>query len=67
MGTVWVIADRAEAVEGAYAAIDGALVRRAGHRLLISVPGGDVAALRRRLPHEMSRGSVDRFSNTTAT
>jgi hypothetical protein len=40
-------------VEAAYPAIDAALARQAGHRLLISVPAPQLAETRRRLPHEM--------------
>lgn len=50
--TVWVIADSLRAVDEAYAVIDSALRERPGWQLVISVPGRDVAALRRRLPHE---------------
>lgn len=59
--SVWVIAASARDVATAYPAIDAALTRRPGHRLLITVPASDLAELRRRLPHETVAAQPGRF------
>ncbi len=59
--SLWVIAGGARDVETAYPAIDAALTRRPGHRLLITVPASDLAELRRRLPHETVVAQPGRF------
>jgi hypothetical protein len=50
--TVWVMGADAAGIEAAYPAIDAALARRPGQRLLLTVPASDLARLRRLLPHE---------------
>lgn len=50
--SVWLIGT-AEAIDAAYAAVDGALRRHPGETLAILVEGPGLLAVRRRLPHEI--------------
>ena len=51
--TVWLMGVDAAAVFAAYPAVDDALKKRSGHRLLITLPADELPGLRRRLPHEV--------------
>lgn len=50
--SVWLIGT-AEAIDAAYAVVDGALKQRPGETLAILVEGRGLMAVRRRLPHEI--------------